>query len=169
MCGIAGFVEGRGSEIRELEPIGVRMANALLHRGPDDHGVWGDAETRVCLSHRRLSILDLSPLGHQPMMSSCGRYVISFNGEIYNYRAIRQELESAGSRFKGGSDTEVMLEAISHWGLLKATRKFLGMFAFAVWDKYDRKLHLVRDRIGEKPLYYGFSRNTFLFGSELKA
>ena len=170
MCGIAGFFDpSLQLSPLELTACATRMADAIIHRGPDDCGAWVDAETGLALSHRRLSIVDLSPLGHQPMLSAEGRYVIVFNGEIYNFPLLRQELENAGFQFRGHSDTEVMLAAISQWGIHAAVPKFVGMFAFAVWDRQDRKLHLVRDRAGEKPLYYGWCGKTFLFGSELKA
>lgn len=170
MCGIAGLLDtGRRSTNCELRELVVGMTNRLRHRGPDDVGTWTDAEMGIALGHRRLSILDLSPEGHQPMHSVCGRYVISFNGEIYNFRALRAELESLGYRFRGHSDTEVMLSCISHWGILSALQRFNGMFAFALWDRQERRLHLVRDRMGEKPLYYGWLGRTFVFGSELKA
>jgi len=145
------------------------MIDALRHRGPDDSGAWADAEAGIALGHRRLSILDLSPEGHQPMHSACGRYVITFNGEIYNFSALRKELEGLGHVFRGHSDTEVMLGCISQWGLVTAVKRFNGMFAFALWDRRERQLHLVRDRLGEKPLFYGWMGQTFLFGSELKA
>jgi asparagine synthase (glutamine-hydrolysing) len=151
------------------------MASAIEHRGPDDHGVWWDAEVGVALAHRRLSILDLSPLGHQPMHSADGRYVIVYNGEIYNFQELRAELAAEQSlcgtqiEWRGHSDTEVLLEAISQWGLDKALRKSVGMFALALWDRYDRRLFLARDRFGEKPLYYGWVGTEFVFGSELKA
>lgn len=156
------------------------MAKAIAHRGPDHSGVWVDAQTGIALGHRRLAILDLSPQGHQPMVSFSGRYVIAFNGEIYNYRAIRKELESPLSHsssamegevvcWSGHSDTEVMLAAFERWGVEGALSHFNGMFAFALWDRQDRVLHLVRDRLGEKPIYYGWMGDTFLFGSELKA
>jgi len=145
------------------------MVQTLHHRGPDDCGVWADRSAGVAFGHARLSILDLSPLGHQPMTSFCGRYVISFNGEIYNYKELRKEIEAEGVPFRGRSDTEVMLACISLWGVEKATRRFNGMFAFAVWDQEERVLSLARDRLGQKPLYYGWMGETFLFGSELKA
>jgi asparagine synthase (glutamine-hydrolysing) len=145
------------------------MANTLAHRGPDDVGVWVDETAGIVLGHRRLSILDLSPLGRQPMLSQCGRYVLVFNGEIYNYGTLRTQLVQAGSRFFGSSDTEVMLEAISQWGLRRAIQTFNGMFAFALWDKLERRLFLARDRFGEKPLYYAWFGRSFVFGSELKA
>jgi len=145
------------------------MGAALRHRGPDDAGTWVDASAGVALAHRRLAILDLSAAGHQPMHSHCGRYVLVSNGEIYNFGALRRELERSGCAFRGHCDTEVMLAAISEWGLARAVTAFDGMFAFALWDRHERTLHLVRDRIGEKPLYYGWSGHAFLFGSELKA
>jgi asparagine synthase (glutamine-hydrolysing) len=147
------------------------MANTLHHRGPDDEGSWVDPQAGIALGFRRLSIIDLSPEGHQPMKSATGRYVVAFNGEIYNYADLRQELENypAGKAFRGHSDTEVMLAAIEHWGMDQAVRRFVGQFAFAVWDRQERLLHLGRDRIGEKPLYYGWMGETLLFGSELKA
>ena len=170
MCGISGFLDrSHQSGKKELEAAVIKMANTLHHRGPDDSGVWADAEAGIALGHRRLSIVDLSPEGHQPMRSVCGRYVISFNGEIYNFRTLRIELENVGHKFRGHSDTEVMLACIAQWGLLPAVKRFNGMFAFALWDRDERKLHLVRDRLGEKPLYYGWMAKTFLFGSELKA
>jgi asparagine synthase (glutamine-hydrolysing) len=169
MCGIAGFVEFRPSERAALEARTRRMADQLVHRGPDDAGVWTEPSDGVGLGFRRLSILDLSPAGHQPMRSASGRYVIIFNGEVYNFSELRAELESRGVRFRGHSDTEVMLAAVEEWGLEPALRRFVGMFAFALWDGRDRTLHLVRDRLGIKPLFYGFSRGILLFGSELKA
>jgi len=146
-----------------------RMADRLAHRGPDDSGVWVDAEAGIALGFRRLAIVDLSPAGHQPMSSSDGRYVIAFNGEVYNFGELRKDLEPLGHTFRGHSDTEVMLEAVSEWGLETAIRKFVGMFAFALWDRRERVLHLVRDRLGIKPLYCGWQDKTFLFASELKA
>lgn len=169
MCGFTGFISSPGTGPDDLAGICRAMAGTLAHRGPDDGDVWVDRENGVALGHRRLSILDLSPLGRQPMTSSCGRYVIAYNGEVYNHPQLRSELEAAGDIFTGSSDTETMLAAISRWGLRNAVERFNGMFAFALWDRRERKLHLVRDRIGIKPLYYGTCGQTFLFGSELKA
>ena len=144
------------------------MVRAITHRGPDDEGVWVD-EAGVALGHRRLSIQDLSSCGHQPMQSFCQRYTVVFNGEIYNFRDLRAELEKQGALFKGHSDTEVLLAAISCWGIEQSLQRFNGMFAFALWDRQLRALTLVRDRVGKKPLYYGLVGNQFVFASELKA
>lgn len=145
------------------------MTDAIVLRGPDDDGVWVDAECGVALGHRRLSILDLSPLGHQPMTSALGRFVMVFNGEIYNFQELRAELEKSGHTWRGHSDTEIMLAAFLEWGVVEATKRFNGMFAFAVWDKQERVLQLARDRLGEKPLYYGWVGGALVFASELKA
>lgn len=145
------------------------MTDAIVLRGPDDAGAWVDAEAGIAMGHRRLSILDLSPLGHQPMASADGRFVMVFNGEIYNFQHLRAELEKHGHTWRGHSDTEIMLAAFFQWGVTEATRRFNGMFAFAVWDKQERVLHLGRDRLGEKPLYYGWAGDTLVFASELKA
>jgi asparagine synthase (glutamine-hydrolysing) len=166
MCGIAGFWSSPGNQ-REMLVLVREMTNALQHRGPDDAGQWADASSGIALGQRRLSILDLSLLGHQPMCSESGRYWTIFNGEVYNYRELRKELP--GVAWRGHSDTEVMLAAIERWGLERAVQRFVGMFAFALWDTRERLLHLVRDRIGIKPLYYGFVGDGVLFGSELKA
>ncbi|HAA30512.1 MAG TPA: asparagine synthase (glutamine-hydrolyzing) [Cyanobacteria bacterium UBA8553] len=170
MCGITGFWDTSGQiSTDKMQWIVRQMSDTLLHRGPDDGGTWVDVEAGIALGHRRLSILDLSPEGHQPMQSASGRYVIVFNGEIYNFLELRQELESLGHHFRGHSDTEVMLASFSQWGLNQALGRFNGMFAFALWDRQERVLHLGRDRLGEKPLYYGCINQTFFFGSELKA
>ena len=165
MCGIAGFWGPAGQ--RGMRPAAQAMADAIRHRGPDDSGEWCDESAGIALAHRRLSILDLSPEGHQPMTSASGRYVIVFNGEVYNYEELRTRLP--GCHWRGHSDTEVMLAAFEAWGLDAAVRTFVGMFAFALWDKQERQLHLVRDRLGIKPLYYGRCGQTLLFGSELRA
>ncbi len=172
MCGITGFFSPRAAQSADaMQAVVARMAATLAQRGPDEQRVWADSAAGCALGHRRLSILDLSAQGAQPMHSACQRYVIVFNGEIYNHGALRDELERAGAApaWRGHSDTEVMLAAITHWGLHDATTRFTGMFAFALWDRRERTLSLVRDRAGEKPLYYGWAGDSFLFGSELKA
>lgn len=170
MCGIAGFIDTRRDLSNErLSDIARAMADRIRHRGPDDHGTWQDASSGLALAHRRLAVIDPSPAGHQPMLSTSGRLVVTYNGEIYNFRELRAQLESSGQRFSGGSDTEVLLAAIEVWGLASALERINGMFAFALWDKQTRVLSLARDRFGEKPLYYGFFGNTFLFASELRA
>jgi asparagine synthase (glutamine-hydrolysing) len=168
MCGIAGLVNP-GLGAAELAAATERMGQTLRHRGPDGDGHWLDEEAGLGLAHRRLAIVDLSPAGAQPMASASGRYVIAYNGEIYNFRELRVELASAGSSFRGGSDTEVMLAAIESWGLATAVGCFAGMFAFALWDREARTLSLVRDRLGIKPLYWSQIGASFLFGSELRA
>ena len=168
MCGIAGFWSPAGAP-RNGSAILTRMTDAIVHRGPDAEGQWSDAEAGLFLGHRRLSILDLSPAGSQPMVSASGRFVITFNGEIYNFQELRTELEKRGVRFRGHSDTEVLVEGMECWGVAGTVRRAAGMFAFGVWDRQERTLTLGRDRIGEKPLYYGWNGRTFLFGSELKA
>ncbi len=168
MCGIVGF--SRPSlNATQYSDITAAMSASLAHRGPDDHGQWQDPAAAISLGHRRLSIIDTSPLGHQPMQSASGRYIIVYNGEVYNFRALRAELSRLGASFDGNSDTEVMLAAIEAWGLLKAVSRFTGMFAFALWDRKTRTLSLVRDRLGIKPLFWGQVGDLFLFGSELKS
>ena len=170
MCGLTGFL-GAPRPAEELRSAVRTMSDAIVHRGPDDSGDYVSAEDGLALGFRRLAIVDLTAAGHQPMFSPSGRYVMVFNGEVYNFEAIRGELRAQGEApdFRGHSDTEVMLAAIEAWGLEKAVKRFIGMFAFALWDTRERTLHLVRDRMGVKPMYYGFSNGTFLFGSELKA
>jgi asparagine synthase (glutamine-hydrolysing) len=170
MCGFTGFLHAAPTASAEsLAVIARSMADTLTHRGPDDSGTWVDAAAGVAFGHRRLSIIDLSRHGHQPMTSHSGRYVIAYNGELYNFQDVRRELEGRGHGFAGHSDTEVLLSAVDQWGLENALQRFVGMFAFSLWDRRERQLHLVRDRIGEKPLYYGWQNGVFLFGSELKA
>jgi len=170
MCGIAGFLDlERRSTYQELEALGRAMAGTLNHRGPDAHGVWTDAEAGLVLGHTRLAIVDLSPAGAQPMVSNCGTCVISYNGEVYNARDLRPELEARGRRFRGHSDTEVLVEAIAEWGVRATAERLIGMFAFAVWDRRGRCLSLVRDRLGIKPIYYGRQNGRIIFASELKA
>ncbi|MCY4319723.1 MAG: asparagine synthase (glutamine-hydrolyzing) [Alphaproteobacteria bacterium] len=167
MCGIAGAIEGRLRAAPALEDIAWKMVVPLAHRGPDSGGVWVDAEAGIALGHRRLSIIDLSPAGAQPMVSTSGRYVLSYNGEIYNTDDLRSELEARGAVFRGRSDTEVLLEACAAWGVEQTARRLIGMFAFALWDCRGRCLYLVRDRMGIKPLYYSAAPERFLFASEL--
>jgi asparagine synthase (glutamine-hydrolysing) len=169
VCGIAGFFDPAGAaSADELRARALQMAAALAHRGPDDSGAWVDERCGIALGHRRLSIIDLSPLGHQPMTSESGRFVISYNGEIYNYRELRAELEPLGARMSGQSDTAVLLAAVERWGFEQALKRFNGMFAIALWDREERQLLLARDRFGEKPLYYGVTGKTLYFASELK-
>ena len=153
----------------ELERNALAMANSLAHRGPDDRGLWSDPEAGVTLTHRRLSIVDLSPTGHQPMISANGRFIVTYNGEIYNFKELRPELEARGIKFRGHSDTEVMLEAFAAYGVEATVKRLIGMFTIGVWDRRERALKLVRDRLGIKPLYWAKFGGLFLFGSELKA
>jgi len=168
MCGITGIWRRRG---KGAETTAQRMSSRIEHRGPDDSGVWHDPATGIALGFRRLSIIDTSAAGHQPMQSASGRFTMVFNGEVYNFDAIRRELIESGNApsWRGHSDTEVLLAAFEAWGLESAVQRFVGMFAFALWDANERKLHLVRDRIGVKPLYFAPAPGALLFGSELKA
>ena len=184
MCGFAGFISAQPGGLDGMEALATRMADAIAHRGPDDAGAWADVQAGVALGHRRLSIIDLSPAGHQPMVSSAGRFVMAFNGEIYNHLELRAELEGMdyrvadaprndGSGWRGHSDTETLLAGFEAWGIEATLNKTVGMFAIALWDVQERTLHLARDRFGEKPLYYGWTGSgagrAFVFGSELKA
>ena len=168
MCGFVGYLSCDSP--CDVEGL-VRMGNAIAHRGPDDSGEWNDAGAGFGLAHRRLSVVDLSPAGHQPMISANGRYVIGFNGEIYNHLQLREDLHKKCGviAWRGHSDTETLLAGFDSWGIEPTVKRTIGMFAFAVWDRQERILTLGRDRLGEKPLYYGWQNNTFLFGSELKA
>lgn len=172
MCGINGFYSQSSSRFNNVID---KMNLALLHRGPDNSGIWSDINSGTVLGHQRLSIIDLSTAGHQPMQSNSGRYIITYNGEIYNHLELRRELEISNSSIKwqGNSDTETLLEAVDYWGVETALKKIDGMFAFGMWDRKKHNLILARDRIGEKPLYFGWQgkgdKKTFLFSSELKA
>lgn len=176
MCGLVGFIGGRWSSDSGNMPALLRgMVQCIHHRGPDHSDVWTDDEDRVALAHARLAILDLSPAGNQPMRSPSGRYMIVYNGEIYNHMDLRRQLNEGGATFewRGHSDTESLLASIEIWGLEESLKRSIGMFAFALWDRQEKALFLGRDRLGEKPLYYGWqgkgAERTFLFGSELKA
>ena len=171
MCGIAGIWSTRGLLNSDSRRIVGSMADAIAHRGPDGYGLWTDNENGVALAHRRLAILDLSPAGDQPMQDTSGRFVIVFNGEIYNHLDLRRSLDDEGAApaWRGHSDTETLLAAIMAWGVKGALERVCGMFAFALWDRFARTLTLARDRLGEKPLYYGWSNGALLFGSELEA
>lgn len=170
MCGIAGVLDfSRSSPEQQLLSTARLMTDQLSHRGPDGDGYWADERAGVALGHRRLSIIDVSPSGAQPMTSPWGRFVLTFNGEIYNYRSLRDQLVRTGVRFRGTSDTEVLAAGIEEWGFEQALDRVDGMFAFAVWDRQEQELLLARDRFGEKPLYFGGIRSKFFFGSELRA
>jgi asparagine synthase (glutamine-hydrolysing) len=171
MCGITGFFQPAGLSGDAALAVLNGMSASLSHRGPDDSGTWVDADAGIALGHRRLSVLDLSPAGHQPMLSASGRFAIVFNGEIYNHADMRREMEQLRPtpQWRGHSDTEILLAAFERWGLEASLKKTIGMFAFALWDRQQRNLTLVRDRLGEKPLYYGWQDGVLLFGSELKA
>ena len=164
MCGINGILTNNN-----VVNIGLcirKMNNALVHRGPDSYGIWVNEGSKIALGHRRLSILDLSNAGNQPMTSRCQRYILTFNGEIYNHLELRKDLNGP---WLGYSDTETLLEAFSCWGIEKTLSKTVGMFAIGLWDVKENSMYLARDRFGEKPLYYGWIDNVFLFSSELKA
>ena len=167
MCGIAGLIDPKGAATGEMAETARAMAQTLVHRGPDDSGLWVDDAAGVALAHRRLSIIDLTEQGRQPMASTSGRFVTVYNGEIYNYLTLRRDL--SGERFKGNSDTEVLLAAASRWGVEEALKRANGMFAIGIYDRETRALHLARDRLGQKPLYYGWAGRYFAFASELKA
>lgn len=171
MCGLTGFIALEGRLQSEHRQVIESMTDAISHRGPDRDGYWSDAEAGIYLGHRRLSIIDLSSAGDQPMASASGRYVIAFNGEIYNHQDLREALMKRGAapEWRGGSDTETLLACLDAFGIRETLEVSEGMFAFAAWDRSERRLILARDRFGEKPLYYGFAGNVFLFGSELKA
>ena len=172
MCGIVGFLAPGGFETSAATTLLEAMRDRIMHRGPDDAGTWVDHAAGIALGFRRLSIMDLSPAGHQPMLSADGRYAMIFNGEIYNFAEIRDEIEAARGAphpWRGHSDTEILLEAVAQWGFEETLKRANGMFAIALWDRAERALWLGRDRIGKKPLYYGWAGRTFVFGSELKA
>lgn len=172
MCGIAGFLSKNSDRAgEEVQHLLRKMGTAILHRGPDDAGEWWDVDAGIGFSHRRLSVLDLTPSGHQPMTAAGGRFVIVFNGEIYNHLCLRDWLEKEGRdiSWRGHSDTETLLAGFETWGVRETVRRAVGMFAFALWDRQERVLTLGRDRVGEKPLYYGWQGKSFLFASELKA
>jgi asparagine synthase (glutamine-hydrolysing) len=169
MCGIAGFQAVSVGSPNQYQSTVALMIESLRYRGPDDEGTWVDAEGGIALGHRRLSIVDLSQAGHQPMVSADGRFVMIYNGEVYNHDEIRPELEARGIRFRGHSDSEVMLEAFAAYGVEATVKRLIGMFAIGVWDRRERTLKLIRDRVGIKPLYWAKFDGLFLFGSELKA
>src|ERR1700758_3729264 len=171
MCGIAGFIAdpAQRQSSEQIETIARAMDNSIAHRGPDDHDVWIDRDAGAALVHRRLSIVDLSAAGHQPMHSADGRYVITYNGEVYSYLPIRAEIEATGHKFRGHSDTEVILESVARAGVRATVDRLIGMFALAIWDRETRTLTLVRDRLGIKPIYWAKIGGLFMFASELKA
>ena len=169
MCGFAGILSTAGFSRDELLEHASGMIAPITHRGPDDEGIWADERAGIALGFRRLAIIDLSPEGHQPMWSASRRFVLVFNGEVYNFSELRHELAQHGHGFRGHSDTEVILAAFEQWGVREAVRRFVGMFAIAVWDTHRRELSLVRDRLGKKPLYVYREPGLITFGSELKA
>jgi len=165
MCGITGILSARQISYREIEP----MTSVLQHRGPDDSGIWVADDACIALGHQRLAVMDPGPTGAQPMHSSCGRFSITYNGEIYNTGKLRVDLEKSGIRFRGHSDTEVLLESCARFGVEQTLHSVTGMFAMALWDKQEGRLYLARDRLGIKPLYWGRFGGLFLFASELKS
>ena len=169
MCGIAGLLTPGSGDADGITATLQKMTRSLAHRGPDAEGYWTEGE--VALGHRRLSILDLSDAGAQPMRSESGRHVIVFNGEIYNHLDMRRDLAADGAApdWRGHSDTETLLAGITHWGLDETLQRAKGMFALALWDRSEKRLSLARDRMGEKPLYWGWAGQALVFGSELKA
>lgn len=170
MCGLTGFIDlARRLPGSRLAGIGERMAQAIAHRGPDDAATWADADAHLALAFRRLAIIDVSPAGRQPMHSASGRFVVVYNGEIYNAPELSRELQAQGVTFRGHSDTEVMLEGFERWGIAATLEKIAGMFAIVLWDRHERRLSLIRDRLGKKPLYYGRVGPTFFFGSQPKS
>ena len=170
MCGIAGFIDCKRSDVDKRQGIAHAMGEAMFRRGPDGGDVWVSQDHGIAFSHRRLSIIDLSDAGRQPMTSSCGRYVLVYNGEIYNAAQIRPKIIARkGTNFKGHSDTEVLLEALATWGVEDTLEQLVGMFTFALWDKRDKRLILCRDRLGIKPLYWSYNEGSLIFGSILKA
>lgn len=173
MCGLAGIFTTNPDAVRHLLDTAEHMASKLAHRGPDAAGSWVDAANGIALTHRRLAVIDLSPAGDQPMLSASRRFVLAFNGEIYNHQQLRAEIHGTSpdgrTQWRGHSDTESLLAGFEVWGIEETLRKTVGMFAIAVWDSRERMLYLARDRFGEKPLYYGWSGGAFVFGSELKA
>ncbi len=170
MCGLAGFYEFAASRpAEEMRALAQRMGDTLRHRGPDDSTVWVDPQTGLAFAHRRLSIVDLSAAGRQPMVSADGRWVLAYNGEIYNHRALAGELVGQGLRLRGHSDTEVLVEALAAWGVEETLSRLNGMFAFSAWERPARVLWCARDRVGIKPLYWSLQDGLFVFGSELKA
>ncbi|MBK83366.1 MAG: asparagine synthase (glutamine-hydrolyzing) [Gammaproteobacteria bacterium] len=171
MCGLAGFFGFNNIQIDNVTPIVRNMGAAIAHRGPDSSGIWQDNSSEIALVHQRLSIVDLSPAGYQPMESQSKRFIMVFNGEVYNHLELRSKLQASDVHinWRGHSDTETLLASIETWGLDKTLKMCIGMFAIALWDRYDKTLYLVRDRLGEKPLYYGNLNGVFVFGSELKS
>ena len=172
MCGLTGFLSDSSIKFKNFSNQLKPMVDSISHRGPDDDGFWIDKKSRVAIGHRRLSVLDLSFAGHQPMRSSSGRYVIAFNGEIYNHLNLRERLDielDNSIKWVGHSDTETLLSCFEVWGIDATLKEISGMFAIALYDTKHNSFYLIRDRMGEKPLYYGWSGNDFVFGSELKS